>query len=522
MCVPDCTGKACGDDGCGGTCGECIGDQMGCVEGACVCQPACEGKSCGPDGCNGTCGTCEGAQDECIEGVCVCQPACEGKNCGEDGCGDVCGTCAGSQDECIDGVCTCIPACDGLLCGDDGCGGVCGECAVGDVCYVGACCTPKCQGKECGDDGCGSVCGVCPGAQDVCQQGTCVCIPDCAGKLCGSDGCDGKCGDCLAGDVCFDGTCCTPDCTGQVCGDNQCGGFCGNGAQVTQGCPAFNDCVGDPLLCELYGKPDLCGTKECGADGIGGVCGLCPCLDCPASATKCEGFKCITPVALECWEIFDCFGTCPAGDKSCLSACVDQGDALAQEQYDAFVNCLTATGFYACPAGDKACQDKAIAPCMIQYYDCFHGDESCSNLYVCLIGCPGGDSNCTNDCFTNSTIEALNTWDFYISCLDSNGYYTCPDAACKNAALDACKGELTACTNGPLDCYEVFGCIQSCEWWDEVCRIGCRLHGTVAVQASIDEIGACVEQYCVPATAVCEAEVLVKECAAVYAECLAL
>ena len=45
-----------------------------CVDGACVCKPACEGKACGPDGCGGTCGTC-GADQVCdAAGQCVADP----------------------------------------------------------------------------------------------------------------------------------------------------------------------------------------------------------------------------------------------------------------------------------------------------------------------------------------------------------------------------------------------------------------------------------------------------------------
>jgi hypothetical protein len=192
--------------------------------------------------------------------------------------------------------------------------------------------------------------------------------------------------------------------------------------------------------------------------------------------------------------------------------------------YNGFINCLNAVGYYDCTAGDKVCQQELIELCMVPYYECFHGDEPCSVLYVCLSGCPGGDYNCTSDCFTNTTVEGLNTWDLYIACLDATGYYDCPagDATCKNEAFDACDPELEACTNGPLDCYEVFGCIQACEWWDEICRIGCRAQGTLAVQDAIDAIGACVEQYCVPVTGTCEAEVLLDECADSYAACLAL
>ncbi len=72
-CTPDCSGKECGADGCGGTCGTCSGPQEVCVEGQCVCQPACAAKECGDDGCGGTCGTCPAGSD-CQAGR--CKPTC--------------------------------------------------------------------------------------------------------------------------------------------------------------------------------------------------------------------------------------------------------------------------------------------------------------------------------------------------------------------------------------------------------------------------------------------------------------
>ena len=58
-----------------------------------ACTPACAAKECGDDGCGGTCGQCASPQDECQNGLCSCLPYCAGKECGDDGCGDVCGMC---------------------------------------------------------------------------------------------------------------------------------------------------------------------------------------------------------------------------------------------------------------------------------------------------------------------------------------------------------------------------------------------------------------------------------------------
>jgi len=143
------------------------------------CTPNCTGKECGSDGCGGSCGGCAG-QTQCVNGKCPGggAPVCAGKECGDDTCGGSCGQCGAGHD-CVDGQCIsreCPPVCEGKECGSDGCGGSCGDCPAGEVCVQGACqtggCAPQCEGKECGDDTCGGVCGVCP-ADETCQEGIC-------------------------------------------------------------------------------------------------------------------------------------------------------------------------------------------------------------------------------------------------------------------------------------------------------------------------------------------------------------
>ena len=158
-CVKQCENKSCGDDGCGGVCGECpeeyVCDQnFFCVHD--ICQPDCANKECGQDGCGGTCGQCPSAQYECLDGLCTCSPSCELKDCGQDGCGGSCGQCPSAQYECLDGLCTCSPSCDLKECGDDGCGGTCGQCPDGQECTPGG----LCEGPECllqGTLACGDV-----------------------------------------------------------------------------------------------------------------------------------------------------------------------------------------------------------------------------------------------------------------------------------------------------------------------------------------------------------------------------
>ena len=116
-CTPSCGLAECGDDGCGGSCGECT-EPFGCSGSICVLT----GGTCGD-------GSCEPAAFEDCK-TCAVDCACAG--------GD---TCLFESGEC------CTPACDGKDCGDDGCGGSCGGCAAGFTCD-GSQCTFSCSDLE--------------------------------------------------------------------------------------------------------------------------------------------------------------------------------------------------------------------------------------------------------------------------------------------------------------------------------------------------------------------------------------
>ena len=141
-CTPDCTGKNCGSDGCGGICHSACSDPANpfCIQGTCQpCTPSCTNAACGDaDGCGGRCqGTC--ATGTCTAGYCsTCTPICIGKGCGDpDGCGGKCttGTCLGGTCG-ADGTCgaSCVPSCVGKTCGNNGCGGSCNNCVWPEIC----------------------------------------------------------------------------------------------------------------------------------------------------------------------------------------------------------------------------------------------------------------------------------------------------------------------------------------------------------------------------------------------------
>lgn len=179
--------------------------------GGAGCTPNCQMKICGDDGCGGSCGNC-GANEACMNGRCVtqCSPESDpafcarlGKNCGavaaNDNCGQartaMCGSCSPPQTCQADNLCRCVPETDtafcarsgrtcGLFSGTDSCGlprsANCGTCLAPQTCggsgSPNVCgCTPQCQGKVCGPDGCGGACGTCP-ANSTCGPDATSCL----------------------------------------------------------------------------------------------------------------------------------------------------------------------------------------------------------------------------------------------------------------------------------------------------------------------------------------------------------
>jgi N-acetylmuramoyl-L-alanine amidase len=125
-CEPDCAGRCCGSDGCGGVCQDGCGDTGEfCDEGSCTCSATCVPSSCSalavecgtwPDGCSGTadCGSCSASQFCDENGTCQeCVFDCTGRCSGPDGCGGTCpNTCAEPNGFCQLSTSTCTSVCD--------------------------------------------------------------------------------------------------------------------------------------------------------------------------------------------------------------------------------------------------------------------------------------------------------------------------------------------------------------------------------------------------------------------------
>lgn len=241
-CVPDCTMKECGDNGCGDSCGECPEITPYCLDGECESSIGGETPDC-----------------SCSSFTCI------GRTC-DDGLG---GSCSGIM----------VPDCEDnygtIQCGgsENGCGGTfaCGECEDGRICSFGRCCLPgeislfgvctlectvDCTAKQCGFS-CGATCGYgdCKnfGENYFCNESYMCeeCISDCTGRECGTpvNGCPENCGECaelhdpsyFCNITTYQCEQCVPDCTGRTCGPtiNGCGESCGDCSLPPLGGPTY-------------------------------------------------------------------------------------------------------------------------------------------------------------------------------------------------------------------------------------------------------------------------------------------
>lgn len=438
VCAPQCLGKACGDDGCGGNCGKCTTAEApycNSFTGLCtaVCVPDCVAKNCGPDSCGGSCGTCAAklaCQDfgRCVpeawtctpttydgDAVCHCgcgapDPDCAKPNPALAGCGayEQCnknGACESTVPEkwlCAKSTYNALDACH-CGCGAPdpdcsvdklptfGCKGA-AKCEASGVC---AACTPACAGKVCGDDGCGGLCGTCPESAAACDNGTCVdaCKPTpllCKTNQCGPDSCGGSCGSCGAGANCAGGKCVAdPPAEDPSSCKGHCGGAALAGCYCTAGCAAAGVCCKD--YAEFCTCTPNCKDKACGYDGCGGVCGACS-KEKPTCGTD---FQCTDKCTPKCNGV-------QCGDDGCGGTCglckPDSTCAWTQQCVPNAWQCDA--GYYADQLG---CDCSCGAP-----------DPDCKQAGSSTYGCPsavacGGDGKCLMPvCSANS--ECKNQW----------------------------------------------------------------------------------------------------------------
>lgn len=374
-CTPNCVGKGCGSDGCGGNCGTCASGKY--CDNTFTCQdnnhcvPNCSNAECGPDGCGGLCGSvCSGylicnGYGQCADPPCDNDKKCDAdENCAT--CSD-CG-CASNQAcdrtslKCVDRY-ACGTSCGKKICeSTNSCGASCGSCPLGTICADNkeSCCSPSCVRSdksvmECGVNNCGLSCGDCsilePKGMYKCIKyrykdtgPSDCCLPDdCRNengstRECGSDGCGGLCGIgvCYPGMVCNDkkGIC---EEIPKICnGDNVC-----NNDENCNNCPHDCACDGDQVcntipqipVCECDSNCDgrACGTNPCG-DKCGPLNGLCP------AGQTCQSNQCIAGDT--CSHQVNCaFKVC--GPDGCGGKCGPlNGDCPSGQQCNSSGKCV--------------------------------------------------------------------------------------------------------------------------------------------------------------------------------------
>ncbi|MFO0751160.1 MAG: hypothetical protein U1F43_36630 [Myxococcota bacterium] len=293
------------------------------------------------------------ATQTCTNGICeenTSPDCCADMECGTD-CGVSCGTCSGNT-HCVEGTCEqntttgCTPACTGNT-----------HCVDG-TCEDNTSCTPQCGGRQCGDDGCGSTCGTC-GLNKTCQNGICVNNQTCScnGAECGEDNCGNSCGTCSQTQTCQAGQCVDNGGGGDACTDIIDCVFADTGCAQYTDDTQFQTCADT-----CYGNGSATGQAEFDAYvGCANTCGnddLCFAANCSDEQAACF-FD--TAGTGSCFDILDCFDTCPANDDgTCAFACYEASTSAAQAALLSVNNCLDAE----CPdatSSDDPCYDTAIA-----------------------------------------------------------------------------------------------------------------------------------------------------------------
>ncbi|MBN2497252.1 MAG: hypothetical protein JXR96_21850 [Deltaproteobacteria bacterium] len=281
-CRPACTGRCCGDDGCGGTCPDGCASGEVCKADTCLCEQSgvctpgearCDGdvaRVCEADGWTDV-QDCEQSGQVCLQG------SCQAKSCTtrEDCAGPVCLTCRSGK--CVEPP----EVCRGNQ-----------DCCVNMYCSFGAC---MFEGPGCQDD---NDCAAIDPEYPVCRDG--VCVHECEDDL-----------ECPVGAVCVDFHCMAPGCTPQSC-DHEVGYgyYCDmDSGECLPGCDSNDDCI-SPETCDYE-------SHECShGDCCSGICDpeneYCESLTCLCVAMCTSGSDCPTG--------FDCdtgSGRCLCTEASC-------------------------------------------------------------------------------------------------------------------------------------------------------------------------------------------------------------
>ena len=249
------------------------------------------------------------------------------------------------------------------------------------------------------------------------------------------------CDACSEGEECVDGVCdCAPQCVDKECGLDGCGGLCG---VCPPGAPLCED-----GLCRI-GCLAQCHGKLCGPDGCGGSCGACPpdeecaqwgqCIASESCFDKCQG--------MECGQVDDCWcGPC-AVDEYCSLAgkCVQVANDCAGACLPDDCGVKYVGGGVDCDCGDT-CPPGEMCNQVLNMCECFPtcADPDTGKPYEC------GDDGCGYGCGACGQGECV---DHKCVC-----YPTCDGKECGS---DGCGGTCGSCPGGAV-CASDWKCYQDC------------------------------------------------------------
>ncbi len=454
-CVPNCSGKGCGSDGCGGSCGTCTGDkQCEFGSGKCVASPCGDVPTVG---CckDGTAVACDPVTKKPTFTKCASATSSTPQQCVWNTNAFQCtasslvsqspntyatptqylSTCPAS---------VCVPQCSGKTCGPDGCGGTCGSCGAGSTCNAtGTCkanvCVPTCNQKKnvsgqvlsaCGySDGCGGSCGCAP--TEVCDSATKACMPnlDCAAVQVYKYGCCDASGGVMKAKVCGAGKVQIATCAnGCGWGDDGWGGnaYQCNPAGVTL--PPSDPTGKWKRVCPGTTCTPQCAGKTCGDDGCGGQCGTCGAGQCGANG------QCISP----CDDGY-AFGGCCDGDV--LKVCKKTSSSDTSTSSKATSICAPGTCGWNATTGSYGCGTSGGSdPTGAKAKTC-----------ACVPNCAGktcGADGCGGQCGTCNAGQKCVS----VNPTQSNSYATnqccAPSCSGKTCGSDGCGGTCGSCPNG--------------------------------------------------------------------------
>ncbi|MFT7622351.1 MAG: hypothetical protein ACI9WU_001524, partial [Myxococcota bacterium] len=448
-CAPLCQGKSCGDDSCGGDCGDCGTGEACSPNGQCFPEepPEVECSADSKGSCNGSILTYE-ANDCCVETDCRLAFA------SEPGLNQV-GVC-GLDTETGNNTCVaCNPSCINKQCGDDGCGDDCGACKYGGACRPDGTCEdvekPFCVGKSGGtpcNDG-----DACTEA-DACWDDTCVAgsAKHCSdGNKCTADSCDSETGCAFVntqGTSCSDGDDCT---VGDACWD----GGCRPGADTL--CDDGNVCT-----------HDYCNDGKCSHGAFGDI--SCDDGDACSINDRCEGDTCKGAEVLACDDGNPCTTDVCDEEKGCVSVNADRkacSDGNACTVSDACWDGSCKAGGAAVCSDGNPCTNDACDPALGCVFANADG-KTCSDGSACTVADACWDGSCRAG--------------KPLTCNDGN--------SCTRDTCDASRGCVATNTDG-ASCDDASACTSGDKCWDGACK---------GKAASCDDKNVCTTDFCDPQT----------------------